>query len=65
MNQTLSQYLTQIRLDNSRKMLRETHLSITEIAMACGFSSQSYFTKIFRETYGLTPGLYRKSAAAD
>lgn len=65
MNQTFSQYLTQIRLNNSRKLLRETHLSITEIAMACGFSSQSYFTKIFRETYGLTPGFYRKSVAAD
>lgn len=39
MNQTFSQYLTQIRLNNSRKLLRET--------------------------YGVTPGLYRKSVTAE
>lgn len=61
MNQTFSSYLTQIRLHNSEKLLRETHISITEIAMTCGFSSQSYFIKKFKEVYGTTPSLYRKT----
>ena len=58
---TFSQYLTQTRLAASIRMLKSTHLSITDIALACGFSNQSYYIKIFREAYGSTPKQYRDS----
>lgn len=35
-------------------------LSITNIAIACGFGSSSYFTKLFKEKFGCTPKEYRK-----
>ena len=48
------------RLEKSCQQLRDTDLSITEIAMNCGFSHSSYFTKLFARKFGCTPGQYRK-----
>jgi transcriptional regulator GlxA family with amidase domain len=39
-------------------MLTETNLSISEIASACGFEDQSWFSKIFKSFTGTTPGKY-------
>ena len=44
-----------LRLDNARKLLRQTALSITEIAYACGFSSGGQFSGLFRKRFGRTP----------
>ena len=44
-----------IRLERARDLIRQTTLSITEIALACGFSSPGHFSKCYRERYGLTP----------
>lgn len=60
---TFSQYLTRIRLNHSLELLSNTHLSITEISMSCGFSNQSYFIKTFKDQYHKTPGTYRKEIA--
>lgn len=60
MELTFSQYLTQLRLNHSLKLLAETHLPTAEIALMSGFSGQSYFTKVFREMVGTTPAQYRK-----
>ena len=49
------------RLDTARRMLLESDLSITEIAVCCGFSSSSYFGKSFRLHYGISPSAYRLS----
>ncbi|MEG2324400.1 MAG: helix-turn-helix domain-containing protein [Anaerovoracaceae bacterium] len=57
---SFSQYLTQVRLNYSMKLLAETHLSMTEIGMNAGFSEQSYFTKVFKDIIGMTPSQYRK-----
>lgn len=53
------QYLCQLRLSEAAKMLRETRAGITEICFACGFQSPSYFAKVFRQKYGVTPQQYR------
>ena len=58
---TVNAFLTQIRIDQSKKML-ETDADIAEIAERCGFSDQSYFTKVFRQTEGVTPLKYRKNS---
>lgn len=48
-------YLTKVRLQNSKKMLLSGKLRITTIARQCGFTSPSYFTKIFKNAYQETP----------
>ena len=53
-------YLNHYRLDKSIFLLRNTTMSITEIAYACGFSNTSYFCELFRQYYDTSPGKYRK-----
>jgi len=56
------EYLIGYRLNESKKLLRESDLSITEIGLRCGFSGGAYFGKLFRTAYGVTPGAYRAAA---
>ncbi|BAU12982.1 transcriptional regulator, AraC family [Leptolyngbya sp. NIES-3755] len=54
------QFVIQRRLQKAQELLKTTHFSIAEIALHCGFSSQSHLTKLFRQQLGLTPTAYRK-----
>jgi AraC-like DNA-binding protein len=59
--QTPNEFITTIRLKKSLKVLvDEPDLSITDVGYKLGFSSPSYFTKCFREVFGVTPVKYRK-----
>ena len=59
--QTPNEFIISIRLKKSLKLLsEEQELSITDIVYQLGFSSPSYFTKCFREVFGVTPAKYRK-----
>ncbi len=60
LNTTPFSYLIDYRLYKSCELLSHTSMSITEIAITCGFGSSSYFTKLFREKFSCTPGEYRK-----
>ncbi len=53
-------YLNRYRLRQAALLLKNTDLSICEVGNQCGFSYQSYFGKMFREAYGMTPFEYRK-----
>jgi AraC-like DNA-binding protein len=63
--QTPNNYLTRYRLRKSCEMLRETQRSVSEIALACGFQSVSYFSSLFRKQIGLVPLAYRKNDIND
>jgi transcriptional regulator GlxA family with amidase domain len=54
-----------IRLERSRELLRQSPATITEIAVACGFSNASHFTRAYRANYGTTPSADRKSSKGD
>jgi len=54
-------YLNRYRIQQARLLLKNTHKSITEIALDVGFSGSSYFSRIFRRETGLTPEAYRRS----
>ena len=54
------QYLNQIRLKRAQYLLETTNYSISDIASSTGFSSQSYFTQIFRKNFQMTPVKYRQ-----
>lgn len=49
------QYYTEMRLQRARNLLMQTDASVTEVAMSCGFSSHSHFTRRYKQTYGTTP----------
>lgn len=60
-SQSPNLYLNQYRLDKSALLLRETDLSITEIALSTGFSGASYYAETFRKWTGMSPGEFRKN----
>ena len=51
--------IVRVRLDQARRLLATTHLTLEQVSAACGFSSQSYFQVVFRRSLGSTPGAYR------
>lgn len=52
--------LTQKRLNRACELLRDTGLSVLEISGLCGFSGSSYFGKVFKERFGVSPKAYRE-----
>lgn len=52
-------YLINIRIRQACILLRETGLSITEIAIRCGFSSSNYFARLFKKYMNMSPNEYR------
>jgi AraC family L-rhamnose operon regulatory protein RhaS len=61
---TPMQYLTRCRVELAAQLLAaHPHLTITEVAYACGFNSSQYFATIFRSIKGCTPSHYRPCAA--
>lgn len=61
LNTSIMDYLLQIRMNEARKLLKDTNLQIEEIALRTGYSDSSYFTKVFRKAEGKTPSQYRQS----
>lgn len=56
---SFSDYLTIFRIEEAQHALRETDLSITEIAFSCGFNSFPTFSRSFKKLCGCTPSQYR------
>jgi PAS domain S-box-containing protein len=57
---TAGQLIQKIRMENAVRQLRESEDGIAEIALDCGYSDQSAFTRQFRQTVGLSPSEYRR-----
>ncbi len=57
--QTPMDYIMSQRIDKAEEMLRTTTLSITDIALACGFNDASAFRRNFQKIHGVTPSQYR------
>ena len=58
---TAGQLIQKIRMDHAVQRLRETDEAIAEIALRCGYSDQSAFTRQFHKTTGLSPQEYRRT----
>ena len=48
-------YYLELRLKKARSLLLQTDLSVINVALACGFSSPSHFSKCYRAFYNRTP----------
>jgi AraC-like DNA-binding protein len=54
-----ARYVVTRRLERSRQLLRTPGAGIADVALRCGFSSQSHFTRAFVRAFGQSPGAYR------
>ena len=62
---TLRQYIIAYRLKLARKLLSESAKSVNDVAEECGFNDPSYFTKTFKNAFGMTPKEYRNLTKED
>ena len=60
-NQTPSQFLRTIRLKRAAELLGNKSDQVTQIAYSVGFSSATYFSKCFKDHFGMTPGQFMES----
>jgi AraC family transcriptional regulator len=54
------QWLLHRRIENAMRLLRNRQLSLPEVALACGFSDQSHFNRVFTKLSGTSPGAWRR-----
>ena len=57
---TVMKYILKTRIVMAKNMLLNENLSITEISNRCGFSSVSYFSRVFKDETGVSPLNYKK-----
>ncbi|MDD9743335.1 MAG: GlxA family transcriptional regulator [Marinovum algicola] len=54
-NTSPGRYYMELRLDRARHLLLQTEMSVSEIAVACGFQSLGHFTRLYRRSFGISP----------
>ena len=60
MNETVLKYINRVRMEKSTRLLSYTNKNILEIALDCGFSSLSTFSRSFKQYFDCTPSYFRK-----
>lgn len=63
-NCTVNEYINKLRVEKSRELLITTDYSIEQISQMCGFSSVSYYGRIFKKLENKTPFKFRKEYSA-
>lgn len=58
-NMNFIDYVTQIRMEKAKELLLETNMNIESVAESVGYKTPHYFTKKFKERYGMTPKNFR------
>ncbi|WP_445671395.1 helix-turn-helix transcriptional regulator [Paenibacillus sp. FSL K6-3166] len=56
----LSDKINELRLDKAKELLKTSEYTIVDIAEKTGFTSSSYFYRLFKNSTGITPSDYRK-----
>lgn len=59
--QTLNDYITEVRLKEAIRIIREKNYTFAEASMVCGFSEPAYFSKVFKKVFNVTPTEYFKT----
>lgn len=54
------QFYLELRLDCAHRMILHSEMSVNSIAFACGFQSQSHFSRVYREKFGVSPRQTRR-----
>ncbi|MEM0936614.1 MAG: GlxA family transcriptional regulator [Pseudomonadota bacterium] len=64
LNRSPKRYYMELRLQKARNLLLQTDMSVINVALACGFTSPSHFSKCYRAQYETTPYRERGASAA-
>lgn len=56
---TVNDYLTEVRMEAARELLKDLTLKLYEVADKVGFNDPNYFAKVFKKTFGYKPSEYR------
>lgn len=54
-----NRYIVNVRLSNAKELMRDHYLTLEDVAFQTGFSSLSYFCRVFKEHTGMTPRTFR------
>ncbi|CAG7644804.1 Arabinose operon regulatory protein [Paenibacillus solanacearum] len=57
---TIMQYALEVRLSGAMERMKHTSMTIEQIADTCGFGSYTYFHRVFKKRYGMSPTSFRK-----
>jgi len=57
---TVNEYITEVRLERAKELLKDRHVKLYEIALAIGITDPNYFSSMFKKSTGLTPSQYRE-----
>ncbi|WP_375325527.1 helix-turn-helix domain-containing protein [Flagellimonas sp. GZD32] len=60
-NNTVTEYIRNTRLEVARDLIANSEMNISEVVYSIGFTSRSYFSKIFKEKYGISPSEFKNS----
>ena len=55
----LSQFLKEKRLMKAARLLKNGNMPVSQVAQRCGFDSENYFRKVFRDRFGMPPREFR------
>ena len=58
-------YLTNVRMEQAKKLLLSSDLPIAEVAERSGYGDYRVFTKVFKKSEGITPSQYRREFLAE
>jgi len=62
MSSTVAKHYSQLRMAAARRLVKETKLNITEVAVRCGFSSLASLIRVYKQSFGCTPSEDRKAS---
>jgi len=63
--ETFSNYLSKIRINRAKELLRTTSLQCSEVAVQSGYNDPHYFSVVFKKNTGVTPQYFRKQSQSD
>ena len=55
MDMTLTEYITQLRMQEAKRLITSTDYKLTEVAERVGYNDVSYFSNVFKKFYGISP----------
>lgn len=58
---TFINYLTRVRIDKAKVLLKDVSFNIKEVGASVGYTDSNYFTKVFKRSVGMSPSEYRGS----